>query len=100
LPPHGGNMRRVILFILLAMLVAALPLWPYSRNWSYGPAIAVAFLIAANLLTPVFEYFECRWSGALPERRGVPTDIAVTPNPGARHAESAEGSKIDPAPGG
>jgi len=91
-------MRHIILLILLAMLVAALPLWPFNRGWGYGPAIAVAFLVAANLLAPIFEYFEGRWN--LPEHRGMSADIAVTPNPGARHAKSAEGSEIDPAPGG
>jgi hypothetical protein len=93
-------MRRVVLFILLAMLAAVLPLWPYSRNWSFGPAIAMAFLLAVNLLDPVFEYCEGRWSGALPEHGRVPADVAVTPNPGAGHAESVEAPEIDPARSG
>lgn len=93
-------MRRVILFILLAMLAAALPLWPFNREWSYGPAIAVAFLLVVNLLGPLFEYFEGRWNKALPEHRGVAADVAVTPDPGARHAESVEASEIDPARSG
>lgn len=89
-------MRRVILLILLAMLIAALPLWPFNRGWSYGPAIAVAFLLAVNLLAPICEFFEGRRGSASAEHRGVPADVAVTPNPGTRHAEGIEASEIDP----
>ncbi|MDO8289852.1 MAG: DUF3309 family protein [Parvibaculum sp.] len=32
-------MMRLILIILLVLLVAgALPHWPYSANWGYGPS--------------------------------------------------------------
>lgn len=93
-------MRRVILFILLAMLVAALPLWPFNRAWSYGPAIAVAFLLVVNLLGPLFEYFEDRRDKSLSEHRGVPANVAVPPDPGARHAEGVETPEIDPARSG
>jgi hypothetical protein len=27
----------VLLVLLILMLVGALPAWPYSRNWGYGP---------------------------------------------------------------
>jgi hypothetical protein len=43
-------MQRLVIVVLVAALVAVLPVWPFDRGWSYGPAIAVAFLLAINLL--------------------------------------------------
>jgi hypothetical protein len=42
-------MHRLVIAVLLAMLVAALPVWPFDKHWSYGPAIAVGFLLLINL---------------------------------------------------
>jgi hypothetical protein len=56
----GGIMRRIILFILLAMLIAALPLWPFNSGWTYGPAITAAFLLTVNLMVPLVEIL-ARW---------------------------------------
>jgi len=56
----GGIMRPVILFILLALLIAALPLWPFNSGWTYGPAITVAFFLIVNLMVPVLEFLS-RW---------------------------------------
>ena len=53
-------MRPVILFILLALLIAALPLWPFNSGWTYGPAITVAFFLIVNLMVPVLEFLS-RW---------------------------------------
>jgi peptidoglycan/LPS O-acetylase OafA/YrhL len=41
---------RIILVGLLLALISALPLWPYNSQWSYGPAIAMAFLVTVNLI--------------------------------------------------
>ena len=43
-------MQRLIIVILAAIFVAVLPIWPFDRHWSYGPAIAVGFLLLVNLL--------------------------------------------------
>ena len=53
-------MQRGLIIILLAALGAALPVWPFNRDWSYGPAMAVAFLLLVNLLVPVCDYVG-RW---------------------------------------
>jgi hypothetical protein len=44
----------VLLVLLILMLVGALPAWPYSRNWGYGPtgglgAILIILLILVLL---------------------------------------------------
>ena len=43
-------MRRFVLMTLGLALVAVLPVWQFSRQWTYGPAIAVGFLLLVNLL--------------------------------------------------
>ena len=41
----------ILLAILILMLAASLPWWPYARRWGYGPAatIAVVFIITLIL---------------------------------------------------
>jgi len=51
---------RIVLFILLTALVMALPLWPFNNQWSYGPAIAVAFLLTVNLIVTACDFFNRR----------------------------------------
>lgn len=53
----GGHMRRIVLIILSIALLAVLPLWPFNRHWTYGPAIAVAFLLIVNLLVVAGDFF-------------------------------------------
>jgi hypothetical protein len=48
-------MQRLVIVVLAAVFVAVLPVWPFDRHWSYGPAIAVGFLLAVNLLMLVSE---------------------------------------------
>ncbi|HXS08173.1 MAG TPA: DUF3309 family protein [Rhizomicrobium sp.] len=43
-------MQRLVIMVLAAALVAVLPVWPFDQHWSYGPAMAVGFLLAVNLL--------------------------------------------------
>lgn len=59
-----GHMR-IVLVILLAAMISALPLWPFNSQGSYGPAIAMAFLVTVNLIVMV-----CNASGCLSERDG------------------------------
>ena len=43
-------MYQKFLIALAIMLVAVAPVWNYSSNWSYGPFIAVLFLLGVNLV--------------------------------------------------
>jgi hypothetical protein len=36
----------VLVILLVLMLVGALPTWPHSRNWGYGPTGGVGVLLA------------------------------------------------------
>ena len=36
----------VLVILLVLMLIGALPTWPHSRNWGYGPTGGVGVLLA------------------------------------------------------
>ena len=36
----------VLVILLVLMLVGALPAWPHSRNWGYGPTGGLGILLA------------------------------------------------------
>ena len=42
----------ILLIVLVLMLVGALPSWPHSRSWGYGPTggLAVVLIIVIVLL--------------------------------------------------
>lgn len=42
-------MYQKFLIALAVILVAVTPVWSYNSNWSYGPFIAVLFLLGVNL---------------------------------------------------
>ena len=56
-------MQLSLCLLLVPALIAALPVWSFNRNWSYGPALAVGFLLAVNLLVVVSEYLGRRRDG-------------------------------------
>jgi len=41
-------METILIIILILVLVGALPSWPYSRGWGYGPSgiLGLVLLIA------------------------------------------------------
>lgn len=38
-------MRNVILIILILALLGALPTWPYSASWGYGPSGGMGLVV-------------------------------------------------------
>jgi len=45
-------MGLILLIILILLLLGAIPSWPHSRNWGYGPSggIGLVLLIVLILL--------------------------------------------------
>ena len=43
-------MSTVLLIILILLLVGALPTWPYSRNWGYGPTGGLGLILVILLI--------------------------------------------------
>ena len=35
----------ILLIILILLLIGALPAWPHSRNWGYGPSGGVGLIL-------------------------------------------------------
>lgn len=40
----------VLLVILILMLLGALPSWPHSRSWGYGPSGGLGLLVVILLI--------------------------------------------------
>jgi hypothetical protein len=51
-------MYRNFILALAALLVAVAPVWNYSRAWTFGPFIAVLFLLSVNLVVYLFAQHE------------------------------------------
>jgi Protein of unknown function (DUF3309) len=43
-------MRFILLIILILLLIAALPTWPYSTGWGYYPSGGVGLIVLIVLL--------------------------------------------------
>jgi Protein of unknown function (DUF3309) len=43
-------LSTVLLIILILALLGALPSWPYSRGWGYGPSGLVGVMLVVVLL--------------------------------------------------
>jgi hypothetical protein len=39
------SLGMILLIVLLLVLVGALPAWPHSRSWGYGPTGGVGLLV-------------------------------------------------------
>lgn len=42
----------LLLIILIIILIGAIPAWPYSRGWGYGPSGIIGIIVVV-LLVPV-----------------------------------------------
>jgi len=40
----------IVLIVLFLLLVGAVPAWPYSRRWGYGPSGIIGFLFIVLLI--------------------------------------------------
>ncbi|MEO8202606.1 MAG: DUF3309 family protein [Betaproteobacteria bacterium] len=44
------SVGMIILIILVLALVGALPSWPHSRNWGYGPTGGLGLIVVVLLI--------------------------------------------------
>ncbi|MEQ9409800.1 MAG: DUF3309 family protein [Fuerstiella sp.] len=40
----------ILLVVLILMLLGAMPTWPHSRNWGYGPSGGVGLVVVILLV--------------------------------------------------
>lgn len=44
------GLSTILLIILILLLIGALPTWPHSRNWGYGPSGGVTLIVVILLI--------------------------------------------------
>jgi hypothetical protein len=40
------SLVTVLLIVLILMLIGAIPTWPHSRSWGYGPSGGLGLIVA------------------------------------------------------
>jgi hypothetical protein len=51
------SLGTILLIVLILLLVGALPAWPYSRGWGYGPSGVAGLLVVILVLLVLFRGF-------------------------------------------
>ena len=44
------TLGTILLIVLILLLIGAVPSWPYSRGWGYGPSGLVGVLLVVLLI--------------------------------------------------
>ena len=39
------SLVTILLIVLILMLIGAIPAWPHSRNWGYGPSGGLGLVV-------------------------------------------------------
>jgi hypothetical protein len=39
------SLGTILLIVLILLLVGAIPSWPHSKNWGYGPSGALGLIV-------------------------------------------------------
>lgn len=47
------TLGTILLIILILLLVGALPTWPHSRSWGYGPTGGIGLVLVILLILVV-----------------------------------------------
>jgi hypothetical protein len=50
-------MGLILLIILIILLLGAVPTWPYSRNWGYGPSGGLGLLVVIVVVLLLLRVF-------------------------------------------
>ena len=44
------SLGTLLLIVLILMLIGAIPSWPHSRNWGYGPSGLLGLVVVVILV--------------------------------------------------
>ncbi len=44
------SITTILLVVLILMLIGAMPRWPHSRNWGYGPSGGLGLVVIILLI--------------------------------------------------
>lgn len=50
-------MGLILLIVLIILLLGAVPAWPYSRNWGYGPSGGLGLILVIVLILVLLRVF-------------------------------------------
>ena len=42
---HPMSLGTILLIVLILMLIGAIPSWPHSRGWGYGPSGGIGLIV-------------------------------------------------------
>ncbi|HEX7998465.1 MAG TPA: DUF3309 family protein [Pyrinomonadaceae bacterium] len=49
-------MGLILIIILVILLLGAIPSWPYSRNWGYGPSGGLGLILLIIIILVLLKY--------------------------------------------
>jgi hypothetical protein len=49
-PAYTARMITILIVIVVLMLVGAIPSWPHSRSWGYGPSGGLGLVLLILLI--------------------------------------------------
>jgi len=44
------SVSTILLIVVVLMLIGAIPLWPHSRSWGYGPSGGIGLVLIVLLI--------------------------------------------------
>ena len=44
------TLGTILLIVLILLLIGAIPAWPYSRGWGYGPSGVVGLIVIVLII--------------------------------------------------
>jgi len=44
------SLATILLIVLVLILIGAIPAWPHSKNWGYGPSGGIGLLVVIVLV--------------------------------------------------
>ena len=50
------SVGTILLIILVLVLIGAIPAWPHSRNWGYGPSGGLGLIVLILLVLLLLGY--------------------------------------------
>ena len=52
----------ILLILILLLVIGAVPAWPYSRGWGYGPSGVLVLLFIVLIVLMVFGAIPAPWT--------------------------------------
>jgi hypothetical protein len=59
-------MGLLLFIVLLILLLGAVPSWPYSRGWGYGPSGVLSLLLIVFLVLLIMGMIPWGWGPPVP----------------------------------